>query len=384
MKDHNMTLELVAMAVVAVTVLFIRWIDGHPQKWVQRVLTWFPAMLLAYLIPAAVTHLFSLDLSGVWLHRASRNAVIPIAIVTLMSALPVGRLFKVGWKPMALFVTGSLIIAVLPAALVLPASLGFDQVNDLFIQQGYWRGLVPIVGGWIGGSTSQLVLKEVVDCPNELFLSVIVIDNLLVNSWTLLMFQVIRFSDRINEFLKIKASPPEDIEAMAPSSLKQRVITVISIVLATVVVVWKIDDFVYRVAALSVAGLVLGNTIPGWSHSLTVRMGGIFILVIMSILGLRLDFTRLNLPAVFVVLCIAWLLLHYILMMLIAWMLRVHMAWLPIASMANLGGISTAPAVTAAYNRNRMPHAVLLAVLSMFTGNLWGFLTIYLFHLLGG
>ncbi|MEJ0055309.1 MAG: DUF819 family protein [Bacteroidota bacterium] len=53
---------------------------------------------------------------------------------------------------------------------------------------------------------------------------------------------------------------------------------------------------------------------------------------------------------------------------------------MPIASMANLGGISTAPAVTAAYNKDWMPHAILLAILSMVTGNFWGIYTIYLFN----
>jgi uncharacterized membrane protein len=49
--------------------------------------------------------------------------------------------------------------------------------------------------------------------------------------------------------------------------------------------------------------------------------------------------------------------------------------------MANLGGISTAPAVTSAYNKKWMPHAILLAILSMVTGNLWGMFTIFLFEL---
>jgi uncharacterized membrane protein len=49
--------------------------------------------------------------------------------------------------------------------------------------------------------------------------------------------------------------------------------------------------------------------------------------------------------------------------------------------MANLGGISTAPAVTAAYNKEWMPHAILLAILSMVSGTFWGMLTMYLFGL---
>jgi uncharacterized membrane protein len=55
-------------------------------------------------------------------------------------------------------------------------------------------------------------------------------------------------------------------------------------------------------------------------------------------------------------------------MIIMAKGLNVHMAWVPIASMANLGGISTAPAVPSAYNKAWMPHAILLAILSMVTG----------------
>ena len=50
--------------------------------------------------------------------------------------------------------------------------------------------------------------------------------------------------------------------------------------------------------------------------------------------------------------------------------------------MANVGGIATAPAVTAAYEKKWMPHAIILAVLSMATGTLWGMLTLHFFVIL--
>lgn len=37
---------------------------------------------------------------------------------------------------------------------------------------------------------------------------------------------------------------------------------------------------------------------------------------------------------------------------------------------------------TAAYKKELMPHAIILAILSMVTGTGWGMLTIYLFGLL--
>jgi uncharacterized membrane protein len=69
-------------------------------------------------------------------------------------------------------------------------------------------------------------------------------------------------------------------------------------------------------------------------------------------------------------------------MLIAARLLKINIAWVAIGSMANLGGISTAPAVTSAYKKELMPHAIVLAVLSMITGTGWGMLTIYLFKLL--
>jgi len=69
-------------------------------------------------------------------------------------------------------------------------------------------------------------------------------------------------------------------------------------------------------------------------------------------------------------------------MVMAAKALNLHLAWVPIASMANVGGIATAPAVTAAYEKKWMPHAIVLAILSMATGTFWGMTTIYLFQYL--
>jgi len=68
-------------------------------------------------------------------------------------------------------------------------------------------------------------------------------------------------------------------------------------------------------------------------------------------------------------------------MLLVAKVLNANTTWVPIASMANVGGIATAPAVTTAYESKLMPHAIILVILGMATGTFWGMLTIYLFEL---
>ena len=98
----------------------------------------------------------------------------------------------------------------------------------------------------------------------------------------------------------------------------------------------------------------------------------------MAVLGLKLKFELIQFDFLFLAFLVFWLVSHFFFMLLVAKGLQVNSAWVSIASMANVGGIATAPAVTAAYEKKWMPHAILLAVLSMATGTFWGMLTISL------
>ncbi len=363
------------------TVFVVTWLSRQETAWIRRILDWFPAILFAYVVPALVTHSFDLDLSGVILHQWSKEWIIPIAIVSVMSSLSIGQLKVIGARPIGLFVSGSFIIAVLPI-LILAASLPFtDVLYGMLIDDGYWKGLVPIVGSWIGGSASQLVLKEIVDCPESLFLAILVLDNALVNLWTIFMFQMIKRSDWLNRRFGIKDEVPDFVSETVESDARGNALTIAALVAVVMAAYFMIPSFVWKIVVLSIGGLLLGNAIASWSHALALKIAKFSIVLIMAILGLKLDFDGFGLPLSFAVVVVAWLFLHYVFMMLVARAFKLHMAWVPIASMANLGGISTAPAVTAAYNEEWMPHAVLLAILSMVSGTAWGGLTIYLFGL---
>jgi uncharacterized membrane protein len=375
-------LDWIATAIVVLTVFFVLRISKVKNRIVEKILDWFPAILFAYVIPAGFTHLFGLDLSRVYLHSLSRNWIIPITLLAVMSALPLRQLAIVGVRPLVLFFVGSAIIATLPVLLVLGFSGVNPQSSNLFVEQAYWKGLVPIVGGWIGGSTSQLILKELAETPESLFLSVLVLDNILVNIWTILMFQFIKKGEVLSRIFGISDPIPDQSQVDLNSGGRKIfpwITILIFIVIASIVFFLNIS-FLGMVVSLSIIGLVLGNAIKLWNTNFSLQFGGICIVLVMAILGLRLDFSNLSLPWEFVTLVVIWLILHFVGMLICAKILKLNLVWVPIASMANLGGISTAPAVTAAYRKDLMPHAVLLAILSMVTGTGWGMLTIYLFQ----
>ena len=359
------------------TVLAVYYLDRWENKHIKSLFDWVPAILLAYIIPAIVSYILNADYSQANIHNFSTSYFIPLAIIAVMSSLSLGQLKAIGFKPILVFVSGSMFIAVFPVLLMLFFS-DTELISKTMVSESYWMGVPPIVGSWIGGSTSQLVLKELVDCPENIFLTVLVMDNILVNIWTILMFQSIKKSDKLNSWFKISdIAIPEDIRIEKGIKLNP---WLSAFILLSIVVLSNvfIESFVIKVVLLSFIGLALSNFIPRWNFKFALKAGGILIIVVMAVLGLKLQIATLGFNIPFLGFLVIWLVGHLIFMLLIAKILNVNMAWVPIASMANVGGIATAPAVTAAYNLKWMPHAIVLAILSMATGTFWGMLTIWL------
>ena len=367
--------------ITAFTVITVHLLDRWENKYLKKVFDWIPAILLAYIIPAIISGVTGYHYSEDEIHQYSKTYFIPLAIISVMSSLSLNQLKAIGWKPIFVFISGSFWIALFPVVI---AYLFKDShlVTELFFLREYWKGLPPIVGSWIGGSTSQLVLKELVNCPENIFLAILVLDNILVNIWTILMFQSIKKSNLFNSILGItnlvmpKKLPDRNKQPLNPMICLSVLIFIVFITNAL------LDSFVLKIIVLSFLGLMLSNLIKTWNFSFVLRIGSILILIVMAILGLKLTFSLFIMDVEFFFFLVIWLVGHFIFMLFIAKILNVNIAWVPIASMANVGGIATAPAVTAAYEEKWMPHAIILAILSMATGTFWGMLTIYLLEML--
>ena len=377
----NLVLVLLPIIIVLCTVLFIRFIEQKEHPWLTKFFNWVPAILLAYLIPAGVTVLLQKDFSAAEIHDHSKSLFIPLAIVAVMSSLSLKQLKSIGWKPILVFLSGSFWIAVFPIGILL-LFRNDAFVQDFLITKEFWKGIPPVVGSWIGGSTSQLVLKELVACSEAVFLTILVLDNILVNLWTIFMFQGIKKSNSLNRLLRIDGlTPPESI--LTHNNKKMSSLLTCLFLLGSVGIVhFFISTFVVKIVVLSFVGIAFSNFIRNWNFQFVLKLGSILILIVMAVLGLKLKFSLIQFDLRFMGFLVVWLLSHFIVMLGVAKLLNVNTAWVSIASMANVGGIATAPAVTAAYEKKWMPHAIILAVLSMATGTFWGMLTISLFRIL--
>ena len=362
---------------IAISVsVFVIYIAKFKNKIVQKILHWLPAILLTFLIPGILSFIFDLSLENIPLHNWSKAYIYPITIFCIMSSMSLAQLKIVGVKPLLLFLVGSFTIAVIPAFLFFFYLMGSEQMLEL------WRGIIPIVGSWIGGSSSMLVLKEYVSVREDLFLSVLLLDNMIQNIVMIFLFQIIRRTDHFNQKFNIYQSISfTEKKTNEQLTNKNPYWSILIAVLITGTVVWLEFDFIVNVIILSILGLVIGNILKFWSFGINLKIGSVGIIVIMSILGLKLKFAGFELPWVLILFMINWMIINILVIAYFNYKLKISMAWGPIAMMANIGGISTSPALASAYNKKLMPHAVVLAIVSMATGTFWGFLTTFLIEL---
>ena len=362
---------------IAISVsVFVIYIAKFKNKIVQKILHWLPAILLTFLIPGILSFIFDLSLENIPLHNWSKAYIYPITIFCIMSSMSLAQLKIVGVKPLLLFLVGSFTIAVIPAFLFFFYLMGSEQMLEL------WRGIIPIVGSWIGGSSSMLVLKEYVSVREDLFLSVLLLDNMIQNIVMIFLFQIIRRTDHFNQKFNISQSISfTENKTNEQLTNKNPYWSILIAVLITGTVVWLEFDFIVNVIILSILGLVIGNILKFWSFGINLKIGSVGIIVIMSILGLKLKFDGFELPWVLILFMINWMIINILVIAYLNYKLKISMAWGPIAMMANIGGISTSPALASAYNKKLMPHAVVLAIVSMATGTFWGFLTTFLIEL---
>lgn len=147
-----------------------------------------PPLLFCYLIPGFLNsyNIIIGEISG--LYSFSTKYLLPASLILLLSTANLKAIFGLGSKALITFFAGSIgIIIGGPIALGL-VSLGSETFSQAAQDGEYWKGLITITGSWIGGSSSQLALKRNIWLLEELFVIILVIDALVANTWTALLF----------------------------------------------------------------------------------------------------------------------------------------------------------------------------------------------------
>ena len=370
-----------------------------------------PPLLFCYLIPGFLNSYHIIDGETSGLYSFATKYLLPASLILLLSTANLKAILGLGNKALLIFFMGTLGIIVGAPISLFAVSLFSDSFKLAAQEAGYWKGLVTITGSWIGGSSSQLALKEIYGCSEELFVIILVIDALVANVWTALLFYGAGISQKIDSWLGADASLIEDVKKNIlkykeakdkPADLKDLSFilgvgfggTALAHACSGFIATWVAphrewlishglepfaSQFLWLILLSTTIGILLSFTQVRKMEKLgSTDFATLFIYFLIMTIGMRLDLFHIGANVGLLAVAIIWMLIHILSMFIAAKIMKAPFFFVAVGSQANIGGVATAPAVAAAFHPSLAPVGVLLAVLSHVVGTYAGIISAWL------
>lgn len=414
MHEPLITNDAILLGIFLIVLTSIFRTSQSVRPFWQRFYTYVPSLLLCYIFPATLNSLGVISGEQSSLYKVSTTYLLPAALVLLTSTADLRAIRRLGNKALLTFLSGTIgIIVGAPIAFWVVMAL-LPGFREQALAHEYWKGLVTISGSWIGGSSSQLALKEIYGCSEELFAVILVVDAVVSTSWTACLIYGAAYRDQIDRWLQADTSAIEEVkqrilaykeEPDRPANLLD-LSTILALgfgggalahalayVLSTRLQPYKASlatygldpftsNFLWVVILSTSLGIGLSFTKLRKLEKLgTTDLATLFVYFLIMTIGMRLDLSNLGGNLGLFLVAVIWMLIHILVMLVTARLIRAPYFFVAVGSQANIGGVSTAPAVASVFHPALAPVGVLLAVLSHILGTYGGLITAWLMRL---
>ncbi len=389
-----------------------------------------PALFMAYMLPATLTTLglispeWTSDASGVIVTHKSKlyfmasRYLLPAALVLMTLSIDLKAVFNLGPKALIMFFTGTLgIIIGGPIAVLLVGWVSPETVGGVG-PDAVWRGLSTLAGSWIGGGANQTAMLEIYGYNQKLYGGMVFVDIVVANLWMALLLIGIGRSKKIDNWLGSDTSAIEQLKekvthfskkvARNPSLTDLMILAAIAFgtvsfshfsagFLSTYFesVVSNIQNemtrniftfldskFFWMISLATLIAIALSftkaRTYEGAGAS---KFGSVFIYILVATIGMKMDLTLIFDNWGLVVVGIVWMVIHALLLILVAKLIKAPYFFLAVGSQANVGGAASAPVVAAAFHPSLATVGVLLAVFGYAVGTVGAILTTIMMQL---
>ena len=365
----------------------------------------FPALLLCYMVPAVLntTNVISSNTREYEdLYYVASRYFLPGSLLLLCLGIDLKGLINLGWKPIAMFLSGTLGVVIGgPIALLLFSQMSPETVAGTGNQE-IWRGLSTLAGSWIGGGANQTAMLEIFEYDKTLYGGMILVDIVVANIWMAILLFLIGKNEKINRWLKADNSSVQDlIERVENYSLSVQkyptlkdFMLMLGITFGGVAISYYLADVVSNALAAhpsfsdpksffnsftsNFLWLILFSTLIGVILSTTKlrklegvgasKIGSVFIYILVAVIGMRMDIMQIFDNPFLILLGIVWMVIHVLILFVAAKLIKAPFFFVAVGSKANIGGAASAPVVAGAFNPSLAPVGALLALLGYVVG----------------
>jgi uncharacterized membrane protein len=399
--DPVFTNDAVVLGLLMLSLAFVFYTSNLENKTWKRIYLFLPPLLLCYFIPALLNwplNLISGDTSG--LYKVTSRYLLPASLIFLCISIDFKGLIGLGSKSIIMFFAATLGVVLGGPIAFLCATHLFPSVINTPSDE-LWKGMSTIAGSWIGGSANQTAMKEIYQVSDNLFGTMLVVDVLVANIWMGFLLYGANISKKIDKWLGADTSAIDALQIKVteyskkieknPNTMELILLMAVAFVgvgishlladltipimennkelLASYRLTALNSDFFWMVLYATTFGLLLSFTrfksVEGYGAS---KWGSVFIYILVASIGMKMNIGEIFDNMGLFVIGLIWMLVHVIILLIVAYIIKAPFFFVAVGSQANIGGAASAPIVASAFSPALAPVGVIMAVLGYALG----------------
>ena len=383
--DNPETLISTPLGVLAVLVIVAAFFFFVAEATKAKLFDFLPPLLFIYATPVVLTNTGVIPSDSSVYDGLSQYAL-PAFIVLMLIKVNVPAVIKVMGKGVLVMLMGT-------AGVVVGAVVAYLVVHQ-WLADDAWKGFGALAGSWIGGTANMLATSEMLEAPKAQVGLAILADQAVYLVWLPLLLTSRDFASAFNRWARVPADRLASMDQAASEHAEEETaprmaqylylgavaltVTWAATLIAPAIAGWIADTSpglapVFSTGTtriLLVTTVALGLSVTPISNlPNSTAIGTAIVYVFVAGMGARASLSGLAQAPAFVAGAFIWITIHGLFCLAGAWMFRVDVHSVAIASAANIGGAASAPIVAAHHRPNLVPVAILMALLGYAMGN---------------
>ena len=350
-----------------------------------KLFNYIPPLLFIYATPVFLNNLDVIPSSSP-VYSGLSAYVLPAFIVLMLIKVDIPAVVRIMGKGVLVMLMGT-------AGVMVGAVVAYVVVHG-WLAPDAWKGYGALAGSWIGGTANMAATAEMLGTSEELFGLAVIADNVIYIVWLPLLLMSRDFADRFNKWARVPDDRIASMDAAAALHVEEDQaptmpqylylaavvigVTWVGHALAPLLAEWLastspalqtlFSESTVRILLVTTIALVLAGTAVGRLPNSTA-IGTALVYVFVAGMGARASVAGLADAPAFVAGAFIWIAIHGLFCLAGAWIFRVDVHSVAIASAANIGAAASAPIVAAHHRPSLVPVSILMALLGYAMGN---------------
>jgi uncharacterized membrane protein len=395
------TNDIVLFGLIAGTLGAVFWTASRETGMWKKFYTYVPALLLCYFIPGIYNSVGLIDGNASKLYNPIASRVLlPAALVLLTLTIDLKGVLRLGPKLLLMYIGASVTV-------MIGAFFAFWVMGILHpetVAGDTWAGMATLAGSWIGGGANMVAMKEVFAVDETTFGQFVVVDVGVGYVWMAVLIFLAGRAEAIDARSGADTRAIEDLKQRLASYQQQHervaslsdLMVILGIAFGAVGLAHAVagpasvwfganvswarqvslhEPFVWVVVLSTLIGLGLSftraRTLDGAGAS---KIGALLLYILIACIGMQMDIKALaDRPWLFA-LGLIWISVHIVLLWLLGRALKVPFFYFAMGSQSNIGGPASAPVVASVFHPSLAPVGALLGALGYATGTVLAYI----------